>query len=229
MKKIIALLKKLLRRNYYLFIWANWVGQRIANLRCLRGNSLVCRSPLARIHRDCIGSHNRILIGEDCVIRSLRIRIRGSNNTVTLGDHLWIGPDSSLWIEGNDCSIVIGDHTTMTARCHLNVQENGRSIELGSDCMLSNNIVIRTSDSHPIYDNSVGGGTRLNPAKDVLIGKHVWIAPNSKVMKGARIGDGVIVGSDTTVGCEVPEASLVVGRPAKVVRSNVTWSRERLF
>lgn len=115
----------------------------------------------------------------------------------------------------------------MTMRVHLNCQENSRRIIIGEDCMLSNNIIIRTSDSHPIYDRNTK--CRINPPKDVKIDNHVWIAPNSKIMKGAVIGEGAIIGSDTTVTKKVEPFSLVVGRPQKVVKTDVCWTREALF
>ena len=57
----------------------------------------------------------------------------------------------------------------------------------------------------------------------------MWIAPNSKIMKGAKIGDNSIVGSNTIVTNDVPGNSLVVGAPCKIVKSNINWTRESLF
>ena len=73
------------------------------------------------------------------------------------------------------------------------------------------------------------GHSRINPPKSVVVGSHVWIAPNSKIMKGADIGDGAIIGSNTIVTKPVPANTLVVGAPAKVVKENVMWTREKLF
>lgn len=101
------------------------------------------------------------------------------------------------------------------------------SIAVGEDCMFSNNIIVRTSDSHPIYDSTTN--ERLNPAASVQIGNHVWIAPSSVVMKGANIGDGVIVGSHTMVNKKVSANVLVVGMPMRVIKENVYWTREALF
>lgn len=92
--------------------------------------------------------------------------------------------------------------------------------------MLSNTIVIRTSDSHPIYNSS---GERINPAKSIHIGNHVWIAPNSKIMKGVTIGNGCIIGSDTMVTKDLPDKVLAVGHPAKIVKTDIYWTREELF
>ena len=57
----------------------------------------------------------------------------------------------------------------------------------------------------------------------------MWIAPNSKIMKGAVIGDGTIVGSNTMVSKQVPGNCLVVGMPGRVVKEGVSWSRESIF
>ena len=92
--------------------------------------------------------------------------------------------------------------------------------------MFSNNIIVRTSDSHPIYDNK---RNRINPAKSVIIGEHVWIAPNSKIMKGVTIGNGSIIGSDTMVTKSLPDNVLAVGHPAKIVKEDILWTRENLF
>lgn len=48
-------------------------------------------------------------------------------------------------------------------------------------------------------------------------------------MKGAIIKDGAIIGSDTTISKEIPTNGLAIGRPAKIIRTNIRWSREALF
>lgn len=181
----------------------------------------------ARIKKDVIGNNNSLIIGKDCFLKTLNILIRGNNNSITIGEKCHFGPGCVLRIEGNDCMIKIGANTSATRIIEINVQESNRKIIIGEDCMFSNRIVVRTSDSHPMYD--IASHTRLNPAKDVIIGNHVWIAPNTKIMKGANIGDGCIVGSDSTLNKTYPSNSLIVGRPAKVVKEGVEWTRENLF
>lgn len=112
--------------------------------------------------------------------------------------------------------------------CHINAQEDGTSIIIGEDCMFSNNIIVRTSDSHPILD--ITTGERLNKADNIQIGNHVWVAPNTKIMKGSKIADGCIIGSDTTVSKEFNRPNcLIVGRPPKIIKDNVTWNRDKIF
>lgn len=55
------------------------------------------------------------------------------------------------------------------------------------------------------------------------IGNHVWLGKDAIIMKGVSIGDTAIVGMDSMVTKDVPEKSIVVGKPAKVIKTNVYW------
>lgn len=181
-----------------------------------------------RLIKDIIGENNIVHVMRGTITDHLRIRIRGNNNHLTIHEDCIFGRDCSIWMEGNDIDIEIGAGSTFTRNCHVNAQESFSFIKIGKDCMFSNNIIVRTSDSHPIYD--ITTNERINYPKPVVIGNHVWIAPNTKIMKGAIISDESIVGSDTTVSsCFNEKNVLIVGRPAKIVKTNVKWTRESLF
>lgn len=191
------------------------------------GNNIYIMKSDGSISRDIIGKDNSIEVARGGIIKNLYIRIRGNNNQLRVGPRVQIGPGCSIWMEGNNISIEIQDDTTITRDCQLCAQEDNTKISIGKDCMLSNNIIIRTSDSHPYYDGITG--ERLNEARNIIIGEHVWLAPNSKIMKGSVIGNGCIVGSDTSTNRIYPVNSLIVGRPARIVRSDIRWTREKLF
>lgn len=129
------------------------------------------------------------------------MKIYGNNNHIHIGKNCRFGPNCDFFMFGNETTIIIGDRCSCTRKVEFNAQEDRMTIMVGEDCMFSNRIVVRTSDSHPIYD--MNSGDRINNPKDVIIGEHVWIAPNSKIMKGAKIGNGCVVGSDTTVSKEI--------------------------
>lgn len=195
--------------------------------RCFHNKADVRNKGYGIIKKDIVGTGNRIIVGKETYLNSTKIYIRGNNNTIEFGENCVVGKDCSFWMEGNNISIYIGDNTTFTLLVHFCAQEDGTSIVVGKDCMFSNNIVVRTSDSHPIYD--INTNLRLNEAKDVYIGNHIWIAPNVRIMKGVTINDNSIIGSDTIVTKDIPADSLAVGHPAKVVKENIRWSREALF
>ena len=174
-----------------------------------------------------IGKNNTITIGKSTVTNDTMFHIIGENNSIEIGEKCGIGKGCSFWIEGNNIKIIIGAKTTFTQLCHFNAQENGTCIIVGEECMFSNHIIVRTSDSHPIYD--IESSNRINPAKSVKIGNRVWVAPDTKIMKGSVIGDGCVIGSNTMVTNTIPPQSLAVGMPARVVKQNIRWSREDII
>lgn len=174
-----------------------------------------------------IGHHNIIQIGQNAILGKCQIRIKGNNNSIVFGEDCSVGKNCSFWLEGNNIQIIIGAKTTFTHSVHFCAQEDNVIIQCGKDCMFSNTIVVRTSDSHPIFD--INTGERINNAKSVIIGNHVWIAPGTKIMKGAYIHDGTIIGSNSIITKEIPSNVLAVGMPARVVKENICWTRDKLF
>ena len=220
------MIRSFIKSHFLLRIMSTKLKLIILNVKSLFEGKYINHG-CARLKRNIIGKGNTIVVGRDSFIRNAVVYIRGDNNLIEVGDDCIIGLDCSFRIEGNNCLISIGSGTTMTKLVDFTVQEDNMKIEVGMDCMFSNTIVVRTSDSHIIRDKN--HGMRLNNPKSVVIGNHVWISPNSKIMKGAIIGDGSIIGSNTIVGRAYPGNCLIVGAPAKVVKQDIEWTRENLF
>ena len=129
-----------------------------------------------------------------------------------------------FWIEDDNNAIIIGKHTNLTGKCQLACIEGCR-IEIGDECLLSSDIVIRTGDSHTITDLD---GTRINPSCDVHIGRHVWLGHRVVVNKGVTIADNSVVGANAVVTrSEEREHIILAGCPARVVRQDIDWDSER--
>ncbi|MBD3842261.1 MAG: acyltransferase, partial [Campylobacterales bacterium] len=101
---------------------------------------------------------------------------------------------------------------------YLSAKE-GRKLVIGANCMFSRNVKIMTSDGHSIFKSEVV----VNHAKDILIGSHVWLADNVTIMKGVTIGEGSVVGINSTLTKSIPSKSIAVGNPAKVIKGDIEW------
>ena len=53
---------------------------------------------------------------------------------------------------------------------------------------------------------------------DTVIGNDVWIGQNATIMPGVHIGDGAIIGANSTVAGDVPPYTIVAGNPARQIR-----------
>ena len=100
----------------------------------------------------------------------------------------------------------------------------GASLTFGSDCMLSHGITFQPSDQHDIFDLS--SGELINSKRSIVIGDHVWLGKNAYIGSGVSIGSGSIIGATSTVTKDVPRNAIVAGNPARIVREEVTWTRD---
>lgn len=196
---------------------------RIRNIKG-RNNNISNKSTSIKLRYDIIGDNNDIQLHNGVFISNTEIRIRGNNNKVILETDCKYYK-GSIWLEGDNCHVVIGAGTTVMD-AHIFAQESDSKILIGQDCMLSNNIIIRTSDSHSIIDNE--SKKRINHAKDICIGNHVWIAAWVRILKGSEIKDNSIIALGSIVNSLVPQNCIVAGIPSKVVKENVNWTREQL-
>lgn len=188
-------------------------------------NRIICRGAFLkktkfRIH----GKNNSIFIERRARIADCSFEIYGDNNVISIGGNRTIIRHTSIHLADGNCNLKIGEGLTMEGG-HIAVTEHG-NISIGKDCMFSDKIEIRNGDSHSIID--INTDNRINHAKDVSIGNHVWLCASVKIMKGTFIPDNCIVGNDSLVTKRFDEANVIyAGNPAKVVKHNITWERNR--
>lgn len=169
-----------------------------------------------------VGNNNVLKICQNVLAKDIPIHIRGNNNYIEIGDNVrFLG--GNILCEGENNRIIIGAGTSIQS-AHINAQEENVHITLGANCMLSEDIIIRTSDSHLIYD--INTKERINNAKSVIIGNHVWMAARVAILKGCTIGDDSIIGVGSIVTHDIPANVIAAGIPAKVKRENVNWNKD---
>jgi acetyltransferase-like isoleucine patch superfamily enzyme len=144
----------------------------------------------------------------------------GSRSTVEVGEQCGL---SNTFIAGaDDCHVRIGAFTTFTARARFIMHEPS-TVELGRDCMIASDVQFMTSDVHTIFD--LASHRRINTAKSISIGEHVWISLQCFIMKGASIGSGSVIGLRSTVTGTIPDNCVAVGSPCRVLRQGSGWDR----
>lgn len=72
--------------------------------------------------------------------------------------------------------------------------------------------------SHGYADPNVPIGKQFGEHDPVSVGSGSWIGHGAVLLPGTRIGENVVVGAGSVVRGDVPDCSVVVGVPAKVVR-----------
>ena len=186
----------------------------------LRGKGIV-----KKIHCTNIGKENVAIIEAGASLLNCSFYFKGNNNKLHIkcGTHL---RNASFHFEDDDNKIIIGESVTSEPQLSLAACESC-SIIIGNDCMISNDVQIRTTDSHSVVD---ADGKRINHAGDITIGNHVWIGFQSLLLKGTTIPDNCVIGarSMTTASLKAEQGDVIAGTPAKVIKHNINWRRERI-
>ena len=197
----------------------------LAEWRDARGNRVLAPAGIGGLSTVFKGTGCTLEIDARARLGSVTVEFHGSNAHCRIGAG---GPDGSftaLIRLGQDCRVEVGAGVTTTARAFLAASEGTRLV-LGDDCMLASDVQLRTDDAHPIFD--VHTGQRVNPAEDIHVGAHVWLAYGVRCLGGTRIGDGSVVGMDSLVNGAIPNNCIAVGTPARVVRRDIAWERPHL-
>mgnify|MGYP001219204942 FL=1 len=149
-----------------------------------------------------------------------RIKVNGQHfiaDTASVIGRIILDKNASIWFG----AVLRGDNETITVGENSNVQDlsilhtdPGFPLTIGKNCTIGHKAVL-----HGCY-----------------IGDNSLIGINAVILNGARIGKNCLVGAGSLVteGKEIPDGSLVMGTPGKVVREltpaqiiDLTMSAER--
>jgi acetyltransferase-like isoleucine patch superfamily enzyme len=147
--------------------------------------------------------------------RDVEIVARPGFGRLEIGRWVHIGDGNSL--RCHEGSMRIGDKVVLgrnnTINCYLDVEIGAASIV--ADWVYVTDFDHRTSDVHvPIKDQGI-------VKAPVRIGPDTWIGVKVSVLRGSRIGRGSVLGAHAVVRGDIPEYSIAVGTPARVVRNRV--------
>ncbi len=86
---------------------------------------------------------------------------------------------------------------------------------IGNDVFIGPNVSIYTAchSTDPVERNS-----RREWAEGVSIGDNVWIGGSVTILPGVRIGSDVTIGAGSVVVGDIPERSVAVGNPCRVIK-----------
>lgn len=165
-----------------------------------RGSGTVICPPLRFANLRFIHLGNDVTINRDCWIHVL------TPNPGEPAPQLRIGDRSS-----------IGMGATISA---------AQEVVLGRRVVLARNVYI--SDHRHAYEDAAvaildQGITDVRPTS---IGDDTWLGQNVCVLAGVRIGQHCVIGSNSTVTADIPDYSVAVGSPARVIK-RYSFERKR--
>ena len=95
---------------------------------------------------------------------------------------------------------------------------NASSVIIGEDCLIASHVLI-TSENHTLNPElNVSSQNQPLRAEPVIIGNGCWIGEKVCILPGVIIGKKCIIGAGSVVTKSIPDYSIAVGNPAKVIK-----------
>lgn len=170
------------------------------------GTNVVLRHP----HKIFIGDN--VVIDDNCMLDA-----KGSSNDgIFMGDRVFLGRNSILSCKDGNIRL-----------------EDGVNIGFNCEIFSSSEVVVGAATLIAAYSYLIGGGNYdlerqdipfaeqegLDSQGGIHVEPNVWIAADVKLLDGARIGIGSVIGAGSVVRGEIPPHSVAAGTPARVIRS----------
>lgn len=143
---------------------------------------------------------NTLFIGEYSIFEG-HIYFDKANAKVTIGNNTYIGNSNIVSAE----EIIFGNDILVAWGCTF-VDHNSHSINFSE----RKNDVRNWYNNKKVWDNVV--------RKPIIIKDKAWIGFNSIILKGVTIGEGSVIGAGSVVTESIPDWSIAVGNPAKVIK-----------
>jgi acetyltransferase-like isoleucine patch superfamily enzyme len=147
--------------------------------------------------------------------RRVELHARAGFGRLEIGRWVHIGDGNSL--RCHEGSLRIGDKVVFgkdnTVNCYLDV-------EIGAATIVADWCYVTDFD-HRIADVTIPIKDQGIVKSPVRIGPDCWLGAKVSVLRGTRVGRGSVLGAHAVVRGDIPEYSIAVGAPARVVRNRL--------
>ena len=131
---------------------------------------------------------------------------------VRFGRFSWIGDGTK--IRCHEGVVEIGEKTVMGQECTISAYKH---VRIGEQCVIADRAMFIDFD-HGVVEVERPIRVQGIYKRDCIVGSNVWIGYGACFLRGIRVGDNAIVGTNSVVTKDVPANAVVGGVPAKVIR-----------
>jgi acetyltransferase-like isoleucine patch superfamily enzyme len=110
--------------------------------------------------------------------------------------------------------VEIGAKTVMGQECTISAY---RRVRIGEQCVIADRAMFIDFD-HGVVDVERPIRQQGIYKRETIVGSNVWVGYGACILRGVRVGDNSIIGTNAVVTRDVPANAVVGGVPAKVIR-----------
>jgi len=142
-------------------------------------------------------------------------------NQMSVADKVYIQRDCWIHVvagyaDEKSVKITFKSHASIGKRTAIAAAQQvviGEYVMIGSNCHVSDQAHAFTDLDRPIMTQG------CDNIKPVSIGAETWIGNNVSVLPGVTIGRHCVIGASSIVSVSIPDFSVAVGMPARVVKT----------
>jgi acetyltransferase-like isoleucine patch superfamily enzyme len=147
--------------------------------------------------------------------KGLELQI-GKRGGIRFGRFCWIGDGTK--IRSHEGLVEIGQKTVFGQECTVSSYEH---VRIGERCVIADRAMFIDFD-HGVVEVERPIRVQGIYTRPVEVGSNVWIGYGACFLRGVRVGDNSIVGTNSVVTRDVPANAVVGGVPARVLRMRET-------
>jgi len=141
---------------------------------------------------------------------------------VRFGRFVWIGDGTK--IRCHEGEVAIGDKTVLGQECTISAYQH---VRIGEQCVIADRAMFIDFD-HGMVEVERPIRVQGIYKRDVDVGSNVWIGYGACILRGVKVGDNSVIGTNSVVTSDVPANAVVGGIPARVIRmreapTNLRW------
>lgn len=181
----------------------NWLKHLVFYRNLVKHANIGSRLTYSRF-TEFVSTHGgEIIIGDDCMIHG---KIITDGGVVSIGNRVNIRKNTSIFCSGR--------------------------VDIGKGVIIADNVVITDNNNHSVNPkdrlkmtsgqwSSQLWSWRYSINKPITIKDNVWIGQSARINKGVVIGKNSVIGANAVVTKSVPDNSIAVGNPARVLSKSV--------
>jgi acetyltransferase-like isoleucine patch superfamily enzyme len=166
------------------------------------GQGLVLRHP----HKIRLGDGVTV---DDLVVLDAK---GGANRGIDVGRGVFLGRGTILSCKDGD--IAIGDHGNFGFHCEV---FSGSSVTVGRHGLFAAQSYL-VGGGHEFEREGLAVIDQPRASRGIVLGDNVWLGTGAKVLDGVTIGSDVVVGANAVVSTDLPDGAIAAGVPARVLR-----------
>jgi acetyltransferase-like isoleucine patch superfamily enzyme len=136
----------------------------------------------------------------------------GRRGQVSFGRFAWLGNGTK--IRCHEGEVLIGQKTVLGQECTISAYQH---VRIGEQCVIADRAMFIDFD-HAVVEVERPIRVQGIYKRNVDVGSNVWIGYGACVLRGVKVGDNSIIGSNSVVTRDVPSNAVVGGVPARVIR-----------